>query len=204
MPLTKKHRDALQLIKQNKYSLKEIAQKSGISYNYLRKLTIGDPTTGNVGKLFSIEVDKIDKDIENRTNRLMIRTRELAYKKLKAWVKAQKDCDSKIKHKQMVDVVNALNKAYPQVKIESYTWKEGISSEEALNEFRRLAGVANKSALRDRVSEALVGRPEQVPVSPGQADAFGEDAQDTVLPAEPEAGEVSSEPGSGESDIRGE
>jgi hypothetical protein len=205
--LSKKLQHALQLFKQNKFSMKEIAQKSGVSYNYLSKLHINDPSCGNVGKLFNQEMEKIDKEIETRTNRIMLKTRDIIYRKMYSWAKQLKDgldAGSKLRHKQAVDLINALNKAYPQIKIESYTWKEGITSEEAFNEFRRLTGMANKSALRSRVSDALAGGPEQVLVSSGQADSFREDTQDSLLPAKPKAEEVPQEPSSSESDIRGE
>jgi hypothetical protein len=192
------------MIHANRYSAEEIADKAGISDEYLLDLLSGN-RSDPLHQLFAQELHKVQRKVETRTETLRIQTKELLYKKLNAWIKMQKTTqgiDTKTKHKMLVDSINALSKA-PQVQIESYTWKQGMSPEEAINEFRRLSGMAERSTVRRRLSEDELRGSEPLAVRDRSANAIPEDTQDPILPAEPEADEVAPEQGSRKGDIRG-
>jgi hypothetical protein len=66
-----------------------------------------------------------------------------------------------------------------------------MTTEEAVNEFKRIKALAAAASIRRRVSEFASTGTEQGIIPDGQADESSADAQDTVLPAEPEAEDVS-------------
>ena len=205
--LTDKHYELLELIRRNKYDVDELAVKSGFSETYVADLIHKTPASGKVGELFHAELKKADREIEERISRKTNLVREKLVKKLQEWcdsVQGGSQLDSKTKHKQLVDAINAMNKSMPyQVNIEQYNWKDGMSAEEAVNEYKRIKGLAGQFALRARVQEfATTGATEDA-VLDGQAGEASEDAQGSVLSAEPEAKKLSYEQGPGESHLRG-
>jgi len=193
--LTEKHYKVLQYVKSNRYSFDEIAKMAGFEETYINDLLVGNPNTGAVGVLFAAELKKVDKEIETRISRKTSFVREKLINKLTQWVNAcggGADLDTKTKHKCLVDAINAINKAMPyQVNIENYTWKEGMTTEEAVNEFKRIKALAAAASIRRRVSEFAATGAEQGFVLDGQADQGTKNTQDTVLPAEPEAEDFS-------------
>ena len=157
--LNAKHRKVLSLLKTNQLSLEQIAEKAGYSFETLTNLLEGK---GDIGKLFLCELQKVDHFVEKRTNRRIIRTRELLYKRLNGWAKAianHKEL-SRDKHKQLVDSLNALSRAYPQIKVENYTWNMGMSQQELMNELKRLATTARGSFIRGRPKPPAVEIPQ--------------------------------------------
>ena len=193
--LTEKHYKLLHFIKTNQYSTDELSKMSGFTADHINELLLGAPCTGQTGTLFQAELKKVDKEIESRISRKTSFVREKLINKLTQWVNAcggGADLDTKTKHKCLVDAINAINKAMPyQVNIENYTWKEGMTTEEAVNEFKRIKALAAAASIRRRVSEFVANGTEQGSISDGQADESSADAQDTVLPAEPEAEDLS-------------
>ena len=208
MALTEKHFQLLELVKRNKFSDDELAEKVGFSPEHVNNLLVGNPQTGEMGRLFQAELRKVDKEIESRISRKNNLCREKLVNKLISWTEYTgngQDLDTKTKHKCLVDAINALNKAMPyQVNIENYTWKDGMTTEEAVNEFKRIKGLARAAAIRRRVSEFAANGTEQGFVPDGQIGTSSEDSQDTVLPAKPEAAGLSQEPLLDTGDIRGQ
>ncbi len=203
--LSEKHLKALELLKRNRLSIPDIAKQVGIDANTLHNLINKAPSTGELGRLFQVEFKKIDQIVEERTNRKMIQAREILYDRLLAWVKTIKnvtDITTKTKHKMLIDAINAMNKAYPQINIESYTWKTGMSQEDALNEFRRLTAVAKEATIGGRIQKAIEGGSIQIPLPPRQADQLPEDPQASRLRAPSQAEEVPPIEGSDQGDIR--
>lgn len=205
--LTEKHYRLLELYKRNKYSIEELSEKSGFSDQYVNDLLVGSPVCGEAGVLFQAELRKVQRDIEARISWKNNIAREKLVNKLLMWVEqcgGGDALDTKTKHKMLVDAINALNKAMPyQVNIENYTWKEGMTTEEAVNEFKRIKGLARAAAIRRRVQEFASAGAEQGFVLDGQAGEGTEDSQDTVLPAESEAEKLPRQPLPDEGDIRG-
>ena len=191
--LTEQHYKLLQYIKSNRYDFAEMGQMTGFAETYVNDLLVGNPNTGETGVLFAAELKKVDKEIETRISRKTSFVREKLINKLTQWVNAcggGADLDTKTKHKCLVDAINAINKAMPyQVNIENYTWKEGMTTEEAVNEFKRIKALAAAASIRRRVQEFASTGTEQSLIPDGQTDKGSADAQDTVLPAEPEAEE---------------
>lgn len=206
--LTEKHYLLLELVKQNRYTDNELADKSGFTVEWINNLLVGSPQTGDTGKLFQAELKKVDKDIETRISRKNNLAREKLVNKLLSWVDqvgGGADVDTKTKHKMLVDAINALNKAMPyQVNIENYTWKEGMTAEEAVSEFKRIKGLAKQFAIRGRVQELAKAGAAKGTVLDGLLDQEGANSQDVVLPAEPEAEELPRIEGKGTGDIRRE
>ena len=206
--LNEKHLKLLELARRNKYSDDELAEKVGLTGETVNNLLVGNPSCGEVGQLFTSELRKVDKEIESRISRKNNVCREKLVNKLTQWVEyvwGGEALDTKTKHKCLVDAINALNKAMPyQVNIENYTWKDGMTTEEAVNEFKRIKGLARAAAIRRRVSEFAANGTEQGFVPDGQIGTSSEDSQDSVLPAEPQATGLSQEPLLDEGDIRGE
>ena len=167
----------------------------------------GAPDTEELGQEFSAELHKINKDIELRTSQLILKIREKLYSKLQTWidaVEAKEIVGSRTKHKELVDAMNAVNKAYPQINIESHVWNVTMSKEELLNEFKRLATVSRESFIRGRVPGSVEGGREQVSVLLGSGDKASKAAEDTTLRAEPPAIEVPQVEGADKGDLRGE
>ena len=193
--LGEKHYKLLHFVKTNSYSTSELAEMSGFTEDYVNDLLIGAPVTGQTGVLFQAELKKVDKEVEQRISRKTSFVREKLINKLTQWVNAcggGADLDTKTKHKCLVDAINAINKAMPyQVNIENYTWKEGMTTEEAVNEFKRIKNLAAAASIRRRVSEFASSGAIESSISDGQADQGSANAQDSVLPAESEAEDVS-------------
>jgi len=167
----------------------------------------GDPLAGPVAQDFLQAYHKVDTDIKQRTEQKMLQVRELLYDRLLTWTKSSKniqDFETKTGHRQLIDAVNALNKAYPQINVESYTWKVGMSTEEALNEFKRLTSVAREATIRRRVSGPISGRSEQIPDFTEQTNEHTEDPQAPFLRADKVPEELPPESGTDKGDIRGE
>lgn len=208
MALNEKHYKLIELYKRNKYSIEELAEKVGLTEQYVNDLIVGNPSTGETGQLFQLELKKVNKEIEARISWKNNVCREKLVNKLISWadiVGSGDSVDTKTKHKMLVDAVNALNKAMPyQVNIENYTWKEGMTAEEAVNEFKRIKGLAKQFAIRGRVQELAQAGTAEGTVLDGLLDEEGADAQDTVLPAKPETKVLPHVEGEGSGNIRRE
>jgi hypothetical protein len=205
--LTEQHYRLLDLYKNNKYSTEQLAEKSGFSESYINDLIVNNPTTGETGKLFAAELRKVDREIEARISWKNNRAREKLVNTLIQWSEHANgdNIDTKTRHKMLVDAINALNKAMPyQVNIENYTWKEGMTAEEAVNEFKRIKGLARAASIRRRVQEFAAAGAEQSLVPDGQIDQGSTDAQDTVLPAQSETESFSRKSLLDQGDIRRE
>ena len=206
--LTDKHYQLLELIRRNKYEVSELAEKSGFSEKHVLDLMHKVSTVGPTGEHFTAELRKVDREIEERISRKTSLVREKLIRKLQEWVDSVQggsQLDSKTKHKQLVDAINAMNKSMPyQVNIEQYNWKDGMTAEEAVNEFKRIKGLAGQFTIRRRISEFAVTGTAEDAVLDGPIGEAPKDSQDTVLPAKPQAESLPHEQGSGEGDIRGE
>jgi hypothetical protein len=204
----KKHLEALKLLKENKLTAKEVAEKVGLSADHLYDLMAGDSKAGQVGKEFHAELTKINKYITQQTDQLVLQIRNELYDKLARWVKSIKrvnQVSSKTDHKKLMDAINALNKAYPQVNVTQYTYKVGLTPEEMVNEYKRIAGVLKDTKFDSRgISSLIASRPTKRALSDQGDDGLHEEAQGLDVPSEPEAGEIPQSDGTGTGDIRGE
>jgi len=205
--LQEKHKKALLYLKQNRFTIEQVAEKVGLTAGRLYELMRGEPRTGELGQLFAAEWGKVNQHVEQRTNQRILNIRESLYRLLQRCIESFPSDVAELtgnkRYKQIIDAVNALNKAYPQINIEQYVWKVGMSKEEAINEFRRLTALAGKAAIRRSVQDIKQGRSEQIFDHPEQTDKSSEDSQDPILPAEPPAEEVPPSDESDPGDLRG-
>jgi len=207
--LTPRHFKLLGYIRDNKYSYEELSKKSGFDEAYISDLLHGNVLkTGIVGQKFMSELKKVDEEVESRISRKTHFVREKLMNKLIQWIDAAgggADLDTKTKHKQLVDAINAVSKTMPyMVNVNQFAWKEGMSAEEAINEFKRLKAMAEKSVVRRRIQELVPGGSAEGVISDRPFDEGFEDAQDSLLQATPETTPIPPEQVSGEGDIRGE
>jgi len=195
--LNDKHYRLLELLKQNKWSVEELATKTGFTEPYVNDLIVNSPNAGDIQDLFQQELRKVDSEIDARITRKTNYVREKLVNKLTQWVESVthgSEMDTKTKHKMLVDSINAINKSMPfQVSVENYSWKPGMGVEEAISEFKRLKAMAERSAIRSRVQGFVANGSAENTILDGQAYQGGTDAQDTILPAEPEAEGLSPE-----------
>lgn len=190
MKLNKKHKRILTLLKRNRDDVATIAQKVGMSDEQIWALIRGDTTSNSqeLVDLFSEELKKIEKEVDVRVQREMVLTRENLIRRLKSWSESitTEEVGTVSKHKQLIDSINCLQKAAPAVNITNYTWKQGMTMEEALDEFKRLTALARRSVERERVSKSGSRGAAEIPGLDGQVDALTEDAQGIVLHSESE------------------
>lgn len=180
--LNEKHLKALELLKDNKLSPKEIAAQLGFAYSYFKDLIAG---RGPTGQLFNSEYKKILSEIEERTTSNILKTREILVNKLLKWASELKpdDVQTVSRHKQVVDTVNALTKAVPVVSVNQYSWHTNLTGENLVNEFKRLRALAKSSTIRERVPEAPEGGAGEIPLSGEQGHSDGEGVQNPEVRA---------------------
>jgi len=143
------------MLKQNRYSVEEIACKVGYSKDHLYHLMNGNPSTGVAGQLFQAEYTKITSVIEGRSIRKGAMAKERAIDKLLSWVNSvsTKDILTKQRHKQLIDTINALSKAVPSIPPKEYMENRAMSPDELFYEFKRLQTLAAVSSNRSAVKE---------------------------------------------------
>jgi hypothetical protein len=204
MALNAKKLRVLALLKKNNMDLEEISNKVPIDLGVLYDLI------GGVGQHadpeFTRELRKVDQLVEERINRKALETKEICLKRLAGWVKSKSshEFETKTRHRQLVDAVNALSKATPNINIEQYTWKQGMSQEEVANEFRRLKGLAGAAAIRRRVQKLKPRGSEEVSLRGERADSDSEAEQDIALRAKPETEGFSRKPSLGTGNFWGQ
>jgi hypothetical protein len=185
--LSDKHKKILRMLKTNKTDPDDIARVVGLHPETVWGLIRGDAEEGSPETIaeFQAELQKVDTAVEQRISRKALQTKEKLVQKLKSWADNTIDITTKLRHKQLMDALWVLKKEVPEVNITSFTWKQGMSMEEALNEFKRLTAVAKQSVERARVQKVESRGTAEIPGLSGQADAYAEDPQGLVLPAKP-------------------
>lgn len=173
------------MLKTNRTDPDDIAKAVGLDEDTVWALIRGDVEVASPETIaeFQAELQKVDSAVERRISRKALQTKEKLIQKLKTWAENNRGCDTKTSHKQLIDAITVLKKEVPEVNITSFTWKQGMSMEEALNEFKRLTAVAKQSVERKRIPKVESRGSAEIPGLNGQTDAYAEDAQDIVLPA---------------------
>jgi predicted AAA+ superfamily ATPase len=156
------------MLKENQMSARDIAKSVGMHESTLYGLMSGDDQSGPIGQLFHSEYDKVKKAVEERTQQKITEVRDSLVDKLKKWVAtvSTDDMTSSMKHRQMVDALNALSRALPMVNVSTNIYQTNLSAEDLINEFKHLTSVARASAIRGRVSTAIEGGAGEVSLSP--------------------------------------
>lgn len=188
--LTEKHFKALELLKTGELSLPKVGKLVGFSETYMKDLSKGK---GNIGQLFQAELKKGSKELEEKTQLMIVKTRAVLIKKLSEWANNinTDDIDSRFKQKMVVDAIKVLTTTSPMVNIESNSWYTNLQGSDLVNEFKRIKALAKGTAVRERVSETPEGGTGEVPVSPEAGDSDGKGLQDTQVPSKRKAARFS-------------
>ena len=170
MGLPDKKTQILELKKQGKKNI-EISKLVQVDPGYVTRIVKGVKTPEA-------------KELTAETNLLNSQIKHIAAKKLFSWVKSLKpdDTSTKLRHKQLVDVINALSKA-PSVSIQSYTMH--LSGKEWENEFNRITALARATTLSRRVQPPERGGEDEVSPPNHTEDSGREGLQDTEVSTEP-------------------
>lgn len=144
MALQPKHYKALEMIEENMLSLSEIAKACNLSYSYLKRLSEGEATTGQMGQLFHSEMNKLGKRMDQRTKKRLKSAKDILFKKLEKW--ARELPPAKLKDAQvrrMLDAINSLAKSTPQLEFNQFNQiYSGMNQEDILNEFKKLKSLS--------------------------------------------------------------
>jgi len=201
--LNDKHLRCLELLKQNKTSIKDVAKTVGISYDHLIALMNADPKTGELGQLFKSEYNKLVRGLEEDIARKSTQARNLAISKVLSWLKTINKVDSKLRHKQLIDSINALTKAVPTLNIEANVFQTGLSKEDLVNEFRKLTSMVEAATHGSAIPEVEQNGSREIPFSLEGRSAEDQAEQDQALPPISETDEISPVEGFDQGDFRG-
>lgn len=189
------HVKALSLIRENKMSMKEIAAACKMSVDHLYDLQEGSPKTGSYGQEFQREMQKIEKEISNRTKTRIKTLKDKLIEELDEWNDSlPKGGKLTIKDFYAKRALLAeLNKASAGVEIGEFHYHTGLEGADLVNEFKRVRSLVESAADGSGIPEAVARRSGILPVSPEDAATGTEEGQTSELPPEPEAGEIPQE-----------
>lgn len=143
--LNDKALQALELYKTRTLTNKQIAEKVGWSEDHIVKMIAGDTATcGSSALLFSEQVKEIDREQAAHIKKLTKTTREAILAKFEEFALSYKSKKTNREaRKEMVSIMNAIGKITPNVEIGSFSYTQGLSAEDLVNEFRRLKGMGS-------------------------------------------------------------
>jgi hypothetical protein len=193
--LTPKHFKALALVEENSgLSTAEIAKACGFSTNYLHKLMEAHPDSGPVGQLFRTHLNKVYDNISKRVKKNTKSTQDVLIKKLRKWSEALPADKMNADHvKKACDILNALAKSTPRVEIGSLSITRHFSTQEIINEYKRLTALARFTLEGSGVPGSAEGRARELYRSLAPGSNVSEESEADVLHSESEAGDVPQE-----------
>lgn len=158
--LQPKHWQALELWEEGIMSIKEIAGACKIPVHAMYHMFEGNAQkVGQTAHLFKSELDKITARTASRVRTLVKDNKKLALlqmnDRLKELHKVEKPGPEQTK--EIVSIMNTLNKATPGVEIGSYhslNFTKGMTAEELVYEFRRLTALAKHPSVGDGVRQS--------------------------------------------------
>ena len=180
MRLKPKHLKALELLAENDARPADVAKSCGMSVAHLYALMEGKASAGPVAQEFSEEFRKEMDEINKRTEIRVKQLRDKIILKMTRWFdEVAKDAQNitEGKHKQIIDLLNALTKAAPTVSIGAISYSKGLTGEDLVNEFRRLNAIAKTVLDGGRVSGIGQAEPGLLPPSSGQGHTSPEESQ---------------------------
>lgn len=145
--LPSNYRKALSLLQKTNFTLKEIADNAGISYDEFCDLYAGKPADSPIVQLFSSELKKIDTQKTDKMKRLMRENKLIVLEEINDFLldmrkRGVRDEDT------LVKILNALAKASSGGEITANIQNNifsGMSVEELIHEYRRLSALAASS-----------------------------------------------------------
>jgi transcriptional regulator with XRE-family HTH domain len=190
--LKPKHLAALELLKENKLSVREIAKCVGFSYEYLNDIMNASEHSGNVGLEFNAEYRKLEQVLDKRIRRNVKEALDLSSNTLKCWLQRleskKKPTEKQIKLAKDIQMV--LSKSRPNVEIGSFSYTKGLSAEDLFNEYKRLKGLAEQAIVRRRVQGSKQGRSGEVHLASESGSSAEQSPEDTSLRTPPPSEEI--------------
>lgn len=171
--LQPKHYKALELWEEGILSIKEIAAAVKIPLNILYDLFEGNSQQqGTLAHLFKSELDKVTIRTSSEVRKLVKSNKKIALWQINDRLKelAKLDNPTVKETREIVSILNALNKATPNVEIGSYhslSVHKGMTAEELVYEFRRLKALADNAFNPRGVRESGPGEKDGISGSPG-------------------------------------
>jgi len=196
MALSAKHFKALDLIAENRLSVGEIAKAVNISESYLRRLMDGKADAGNMGQLFHTEVNKVYRDIDQRNKTRVRKCKDLLFKRLEGWARTLPTAKLKDPEvRRVLEAINTLSKATPQMEINSFTQVyNSMTQEDLLNEFKKLKTLAQLAIDGTGISGVGTGTSSEISKLIGKGGSVQEEPKNPVLRTPPEAGDIPQAP----------
>jgi len=189
------HMKALALLRENALSVKEIAAACKISADHLYGLMEGAAAQGDAGVLFSQEYKKIKKECSKRTKANVVTLTDRIVEDLLEWNESLpdgKDLDLKeVRAKK--EILDSLTKVGAGVEIGELHLHQGLTGGELVDEFKRIRSLVELAAKGGRVSEAIRRRPGVLPVSSEGTLKRAKGETSSLLPPEPETGDIPQE-----------
>jgi hypothetical protein len=189
-----KYQKALDLIISGALSYKDIATQCGFSADYLYQLVEGkEANRTKNGKLFYESLQKYEKQRDKEIKDIIKSNKKQCHMLINEYLGQVAKKKGRIQHiGALTGVANALSKSTPNVEIGSFSYTKGLSAEDITNEWKRLQGIGRGSANRSRISGLTPGGAGESPMAEGAGDTAPEESEDTILPAEREAGPLPS------------
>lgn len=161
--LNKRHLEALSLLATNNHTIKEVAKLTKFNLDHLYDLCEGNTAkAGTVALAFKAEYRKIEKEQAKKIKSLTKANKELVLEMLNQRLVDLKQ-RGKFDPRELTSILNALNKATPNVEIDQLNQFNSMNPQEIAIEFRRLSAIARDvkrtgvSAAERRGSASLSG-----------------------------------------------
>jgi exonuclease VII small subunit len=175
--LQPKHYKALELWEEGLLSIKEIAKAVKISEETMYDLFEGNAEKlGETAHLFKAELEKITARTAVKIKHLTKDSKMLALYKIDEFLRnQQKKPANEAMMKELVKIMNSLNKASPGVEVGSISITKGMTKEDLRDEFKRLTALARHALDGGRVSGPKPQRPGRLPDLTSGRDPIPED-----------------------------
>ena len=157
--LNDKHKKALELLKDGKLSVIEVAKQSGLGQSQLFDLLAGDEHAGGVAAEFSLLYQKVMDDADRRINSKQKILKEGLTEILTEWMNESRGKKLKLDERKALTNAAKVLQVGPVYNVGSVSFATGLNAEEMKNEFRRLRGVVESALDRRPVSDTVEGRP---------------------------------------------
>lgn len=191
--LKPKHLKALELLAEGKLSVEKVAELTKTDRSHLYRLIADDPVAGPVAHEFSEALKKKEDDIGKKTEGEIKQLKARIVTFLSDWfthhVVDPKNIPQNT-HKQVIEVLNALTKATPQINIGNLSYTTGLTGEDLSNEFRRLNALARSALNREPISSAEQGEQGLLSPSAEAGSVTEEDKEASDVRSESQAGDV--------------
>ena len=170
--LQPKHWQALKLIEEQNLTIKDIALQCGIGLDIMYDLYEGNSEKlGTLAHIFKAELQKIAHRQSKKISELLKDSKILALYKINEYLKEKKSlkANKPLVH-ECTRILNSLAKSTPSVQIDSFSYTQGLTAEDLVNEFTRLGAIAKNALVREGIQSAKPNGSGDLPDSPGRGD----------------------------------